>query len=67
MFGNTRTGELTVKPARSAIMATGRCAIGRYMFYGEAACHQVLPEFSIKEIAGRLAAVSGIRWDLIQS
>jgi predicted AlkP superfamily pyrophosphatase or phosphodiesterase len=63
MFGNTKPGELTAKPVE--IGNHGHWPMryrSVYVLWGSGIGHQVLPEFSIKEIAGRLAAVLGIRF-----
>lgn len=61
MFGNTQNGELTAKP--SEIGNHGHWPMryrSVYVLWGSGISHQVLPEFSIKEIAGRLATVLGV-------
>jgi arylsulfatase A-like enzyme len=61
MFGNTPNGELSVKPAE--IGNHGHWPMryrSVYILWGGGISHQVLPEFSIKEIAPRLAAVLGV-------
>jgi len=61
MFGNTKNGELTGKPAE--IGNHGHWPMryrSVYVLWGSGIPHEVLPEFSIKEIAGRLAAVVGV-------
>ena len=63
MFGNTKPGELTAKPGE--IGNHGHWPMryrSVYVLWGSGIDHQVLPEFSIKEIAGRFAAVLGIRF-----
>jgi arylsulfatase A-like enzyme len=63
MFGNTKPGELTAKPVE--IGNHGHWPMryrSIYVLWGSGIGHQVLPEFSIKEIAGRLAAVLGIQF-----
>jgi hypothetical protein len=63
MFGNTKPGELTAKPVE--IGNHGHWPMryrSVYVLWGSGIAHQVLPEFSIKEIAGRLATVLGIRF-----
>ena len=63
MFGNTKPGELTAKP--SEIGNHGHWPMryrSVYVLWGNGITHQVLPEFSIREIAGRLATVLGIRF-----
>jgi hypothetical protein len=63
MFGNTKPGELTAKPVE--IGNHGHWPMryrSIYVLWGNGIGHQVLPEFSIKEIAGRLATVLGIRF-----
>ena len=63
MFGNTRTGELTATPVE--IGNHGHWPMryrSIYVLWGSGMRRQVLPEFSIKEIAGRLATVLGIRF-----
>jgi len=60
MFGNTPNGELSVKPAE--IGNHGHWPMryrSVYVFWGRGISHEVLPEMSIKDIAGRLAAVTG--------
>jgi arylsulfatase A-like enzyme len=60
MFGNTPNGELTVKPTE--IGNHGHWPMryrSVYVFWGRGISHEVLPEMSIKDIAGRLAAVTG--------
>jgi hypothetical protein len=62
MFGNTQNGELVGKPAE--IGNHGHWPMryrSVYVLWGAGISHQVLPEFSIKDIAGRLATVLGIR------
>jgi arylsulfatase A-like enzyme len=61
MFGNTPNGELTVKPIE--IGNHGHWPMryrAVYILWGSGIGHQLLPEFSIKDIAGRLAAVLGV-------
>lgn len=61
MFGNTPNGELTVKPRE--IGNHGHWPMryrAVYILWGRGIPHQVLPEMSMKEIAGRLAAVIGV-------
>jgi arylsulfatase A-like enzyme len=61
MFGNTPNGELSIKPAE--IGNHGHWPMryrSVYILWGGGISHQVLPEFSIKEIAARLAAVLGV-------
>jgi hypothetical protein len=63
MFGNTIPGELTARPGE--IGNHGHWPMryrSVYVLWGSGIEHQVLPEFSIKEIAGRFAAVLGIRF-----
>lgn len=63
MFGNTKAGELTSKPRE--IGNHGHWPMryrSVYVLWGSGISRKVLPEFSIKEIAGRLAAVLGIRF-----
>jgi arylsulfatase A-like enzyme len=63
MFGNTPNGELTVKP--SEIGNHGHWPMryrSVYVLWGSGIARQVLPEFSLKEIAGRLAAVLGVQF-----
>jgi hypothetical protein len=63
MFGNTKPGELTAKPVE--IGNHGHWPMryrSIYVLWGSGIVHQVLPEFSIKEIAGRLATVLGLRF-----
>jgi hypothetical protein len=60
MFGNTPNGELTVKPVE--IGNHGHWPMryrSVYVLWGSGIPHEVLPEMSIKDIAGRLAAVTG--------
>jgi arylsulfatase A-like enzyme len=61
MFGNAPNGELTGKPAE--IGNHGHWPMryrSVYVLWGSGISHQVLPEFSIRDIAGRLAAVLGV-------
>jgi hypothetical protein len=61
MFGNTQNGELIGKPAE--IGNHGHWPMryrSVYVLWGAGISHQVLPEFSIKEVAGRLADLLGI-------
>jgi arylsulfatase A-like enzyme len=61
MFGNTPNGELIAKPAE--IGNHGHWPMryrSVYILWGNGIGRQVLPEFSIKDIAGRLAAVLGV-------
>jgi arylsulfatase A-like enzyme len=61
MFGNTKDGELTAKPFE--IGNHGHWPMryrSVYVLWGSGIPHQVLPEFSIKDIAGRLATVLGV-------
>jgi arylsulfatase A-like enzyme len=61
MFGNTPNGQLTNKPTE--IGNHGHWPMryrSVYVLWGKGISHQVLPEFSIKDIAGRLAAVLGM-------
>ena len=61
MFGNTQNGELVGKPGE--IGNHGHWPMryrSVYVLWGGGVAHQVLPEFSIKEIAGRLAKVLGV-------
>jgi len=61
MFGNTKNGELTAKPVE--IGNHGHWPMryrSVYVIFGSGISHQELPEFSIKEIAGRLATVVGV-------
>ena len=61
MFGNTRDGELTAKPAE--IGNHGHWPMryrSVYVLWGSGVPHETLPEFSIKEIAGKFAKVIGI-------
>jgi arylsulfatase A-like enzyme len=60
MFGNTPNGELTAKPEE--IGNHGHWPMryrSVYVLSGSGISHQVLPEFSIKDIASRLATVLG--------
>jgi hypothetical protein len=61
MFGNTQNGELTAKPGE--IGNHGHWPMryrSVYILWGGGATHEVLPEVSIRDIAGRLAKVLGI-------
>ena len=61
MFGNAVQGELTAKPAE--IGNHGHWPMryrSVYVLWGPGIPHEVLPEFSIREIAGRLARVLGV-------
>jgi len=61
MFGNTANGELIGKPAE--IGNHGHWPMryrAVYILWGRGIPHKELPEFSMKEIAGRLAAVIGV-------
>ena len=61
MFGNTKAGELTAKPAE--IGNHGHWPMryrSVFVLWGAGIEHQELPEFSIKDIARRLAAVLGV-------
>jgi hypothetical protein len=63
MFGNTQGGELTAKPVE--IGNHGHWPLryrSVYILWGTGMPHQVLPEFSLKEIAARLASVLGIKF-----
>ena len=58
MFGNTAGGELTAAPAE--IGNHGHWPMryrSVYILWGPSIPHETLPEFSIKEIAGRLAGL----------
>jgi len=60
MFGNTPNGELTAKPHE--IGNHGHWPMryrSVYVLWGRGVSHQALPEMSIKDIAARLAAVTG--------
>jgi Type I phosphodiesterase / nucleotide pyrophosphatase len=60
MFGNTPNGELSVKPAE--IGNHGHWPMryrSVYVLWGSGISHEVLPEMSLKDIPGRLAAVTG--------
>ncbi|MGD1095059.1 MAG: ectonucleotide pyrophosphatase/phosphodiesterase [Bryobacteraceae bacterium] len=60
MFGNTPNGELTGKPFE--IGNHGHWPMryrSVYVLWGSGISHQVLPEMSLRDIAGRLAAVTG--------
>lgn len=60
MFGNTPNGELTTKPTE--IGNHGHWPMryrSVYVLWGGGISHEVLPEMSIKDIAGRLASVIG--------
>jgi hypothetical protein len=62
MFGNTKDGELTTKPAE--IGNHGHWPMryrSVYVLWGKGVAHEVLPEFSIKDIAGRFATILGVR------
>jgi hypothetical protein len=61
MFGNTKDGELIAKPAE--IGNHGHWPMryrSVYVLWGKGVIHQILPEFSIKDIAGRLSAIVGV-------
>jgi hypothetical protein len=61
MFGNAKDGELTAKPAE--IGNHGHWPMryrSVYVLWGPGIAPQALPEFSIRDIAGRLAKVLGI-------
>jgi hypothetical protein len=61
MFGNTKDGELTAKPTE--IGNHGHWPMryrSVYVLRGSGIPHETLPEFSIKDIAGRFAKVIGI-------
>jgi len=61
MFGDVANGELTTKPAE--IGNHGHWPMryrSVYMLWGPGISHQVLPEFSLRDIAGRLSTVLGI-------
>jgi predicted AlkP superfamily pyrophosphatase or phosphodiesterase len=61
MFGNTKDGELTGKPGE--IGNHGHWPMryrSVYVLWGRGIAPQVLPEFSIRDIAGRLSKVLGI-------
>jgi len=61
MFGSTANAELTSTPAE--IGNHGHWPMryrSVYILWGPSIAHEQLPEFSIKEIAGRLAKVLGI-------
>jgi len=61
MFGTTKNGELTGKPGE--IGNHGHWPMryrSVYVMWGTGISHQDLPEFSIKEIAAKLASVAGI-------
>jgi hypothetical protein len=61
MFGTTKNGELTAKPAE--IGNHGHWPMryrSVYVMWGAGIPHQELPEFSIRQIASRLAGVAGI-------
>jgi hypothetical protein len=58
MFGNTQNGKLVGKP--SEIGNHGHWPMryrSVYVLWGSGVPHEVLPEFSIKDIVGRLATV----------
>jgi arylsulfatase A-like enzyme len=60
MFGNTASGELTAKPGE--IGNHGHWPMryrSVYVLWGSGISKGVLPEMSLKDIAGRLAAVTG--------
>ena len=62
MFGNTLNGELTAKPAERGNHGHWPMRYRSvYVMWSKGISHEVLPEFSIKEIAGRLGAVLGVR------
>jgi predicted AlkP superfamily pyrophosphatase or phosphodiesterase len=61
MFGNTKDGELTGKPVE--IGNHGHWPMryrSVYVLWGRGIPPQILPEFSMRDIAGRLAKVVGI-------
>src|SRR5579862_1943159 len=61
MFGNTKDGELSAKPAE--IGNHGHWPMryrSVYVLWGSGVPHETLPEFSIKDIAGKFAKVIGI-------
>jgi hypothetical protein len=63
MFGDTKPGELTAKPEE--IGNHGHWPMryrSVYVLWGSGIEHQVLPEFSIRDIAGRFAAVLGVKF-----
>jgi hypothetical protein len=63
MFGNTPNGELVGKPGE--IGNHGHWPMryrSVYVLWGAGIPHEVLPEMSIKDIAGRLASVLGVRF-----
>jgi hypothetical protein len=63
MFGNTKPGELTAKPAEAGNHGHWPMRYRSvYVLWGSGMGHQVLPEFSLRDIAGRLAAVLGVRF-----
>jgi arylsulfatase A-like enzyme len=63
MFGNTPNGELTTKPTE--IGNHGHWPMryrSVYVLWGDGISHEVLPEMSLKDIAGRLSSVIGTRF-----
>jgi hypothetical protein len=61
MFGATKDGELTAKPAE--IGNHGHWPMryrSVYVLWGSGVPHETLPEFSIKDIAGKFAKVIGV-------
>lgn len=63
MFGNVPNGELTAKPTE--IGNHGHWPMryrSVYVLWGPGIAHEPLPEFSIKEIVHRLAAVLGVQF-----
>ena len=62
MFGNTKNGELEAKPEE--IGNHGHWPMryrAVYLLWGPGVPHRALPEFSMKEIAGRIASVLGVK------
>jgi hypothetical protein len=63
MFGNTPNGELSAKPAE--IGNHGHWPLryrSVYVLWGSGISHEVLPEMSIRDIAGHLASITGTRF-----
>jgi arylsulfatase A-like enzyme len=61
MFGNTQNGDRTAKPAETGNHGHWPMRYRAvYVLWGSGISHEVLPEFSMKDIAGRFANVLGI-------
>jgi hypothetical protein len=61
MFGNTKEGELISKPVELGNHGHWPMRYrSAYVLWGRGVAPEVLPEFSIRDIAGRLAKVLGI-------